>query len=66
MTHNKDIVEDFTKFPEWQMHVKHEVKNWKKWHNYWVNKAKKLQVPIYFFRYEDLITDPLPILTKIF
>ena len=66
MTHNNDINEDFTKYSEWEMHVKHEVKIWKMWHNHWIEKAKKMQVPIYFFRYEDMMRDPKEILTKIF
>lgn len=41
LTHNKDINEDFTQYSEWKMHVESEVKIWKKWHNHWIQKAKK-------------------------
>jgi hypothetical protein len=48
------------------MHVQSEVRIWKKWHDYWIEKAKSKKVPVYFFRFEDLMREPLPILSKIF
>jgi Sulfotransferase domain len=40
MTHNNDTNEDFTKFPEWSTHVQQEIGIWKRWHTYWLDKAK--------------------------
>ena len=39
---------------------------WKKWHEYWINKAKQQDVPILFFRFEDLLSDPQTTLSDIF
>jgi hypothetical protein len=41
MTHNKNTKEDFTKFPQWKLHVEQEVKIWKEWNQYWIAKAKE-------------------------
>lgn len=48
------------------MHVESETRIWKKWHDYWVKMARDKTIPVYFFRYEDLMRDPAPILSKIF
>lgn len=47
------------------MHVKEEGRIWHSWNNYWIDKAKRQEVPIYFFRFEDVMTDPEPELKTI-
>jgi len=66
MSHNKDVNEDITQFEEWKLHIKQEVNIWRKWHDYWVEKARKKEVPVFFFRFEDLIRDPQTVLNDIF
>jgi hypothetical protein len=39
---------------------------WLEWHDYWMEKVKQSKVPIYFFRFEDLLLNPEPILKDIF
>lgn len=65
MCHNKDINEDFTKYPEWDLHISQEVLIWKKWHDYWLTKARERQIPVFFFRFEDLLVDPKKTLSDI-
>ena len=65
MTHNKDINEDIRTYPEWELHVSQEVGIWKRWHHYWLDKARNKKVPVYFFRFEDLLADPIPELKTI-
>lgn len=66
MSHNKDVNEDITQFEEWNMHIQQEVKIWRKWHDYWIEKARKKEVPVFFFRFEDLIKEPQTVLNDIF
>jgi len=67
MTHNKSINENFhTDYPEWDWMVKQETKIWKKWHRYWIDKASSLEVPVLFFRFEDLMSDTKGTLEEIF
>ncbi|CDW90322.1 fbox domain containing protein [Stylonychia lemnae] len=66
MCHNQDINEDFTQYPEWALHVNQEVMIWKKWHQYWIDMAQKQEVPILFFRFEDLLLDAQSTLSEIF
>jgi len=49
--------------PYWDALVKQELTAWRDFHNYWIERK---DVPIYFFRYEDLTNDPKATLTKIF
>lgn len=58
MTHNNDINEDFTTFPEWALHIQEEIGFWKRWHNYWIERARNKEVPVFFFRFEDLLANP--------
>ena len=58
MTHNKNTIEDFTQFPQWKLHIEQEVKIWRYWNEYWIAKAREQAVPIYFFRFEDLLENP--------
>ena len=34
--------------------------------NFWINAAKNKEVPVYFVRFEDLITNPKEFLSEIF
>jgi hypothetical protein len=66
MTHNNDVNEDITSYPEWDLHITQEVLIWKRWHDYWINVARSKEVPVYFFRFEDLLSNPECELSKIF
>ena len=66
MTHNKDVNEDITTYPEWAIHVEEEVLIWKKWNDYWLQKARDKEALVYFFRFEDLLSDPVPVMKSIF
>jgi len=30
---------------------------WNDWHKYWIEKAEKGDIPVYFFRFEDVLVD---------
>ncbi|TNV79417.1 hypothetical protein FGO68_gene12917 [Halteria grandinella] len=65
MTHNLDINEDFTQFPEWKLHLSQEVGIWKRWHYYWIRMAQERRVPIKFVRFEDVREGKDEVLLKI-
>ena len=66
MTHNKNIAEPLLDQPEWAVHVEQEGRLLTKWMKYWINAAKNKEVPVYFVRFEDLITNPKEYLGDIF
>lgn len=66
MTHNNNINERLLDIQEWYRHVELEGKLWKKWINYWIEKTKNREVPVYFCRFEDIIDDPMKSLSEIF
>ena len=39
---------------------------WSQFYEYYLNIAKNKKIPIYFFRYEDIVADPSKILREIF
>lgn len=39
---------------------------WVKFHDWWIVEAKKMNIPVYFFRYEDVIKKPEETYTGIF
>jgi len=39
---------------------------WKRWHNYWIEKAENQEVPVFFVRFEDLLKEPEHNLKQIF
>jgi hypothetical protein len=58
MTHNKNINENISEYPEWIPHIESEGRLWPKWLNYWIDKTRNKEIPVFFCRFEDLITDP--------
>lgn len=46
--------------------IRIETKVYKRWHEYWIEKAESSEVPILFLRFEDLMKDPKKNLTDIF
>mmetsp|Transcript_18614 Transcript_18614/g.17707 ORF Transcript_18614/g.17707 Transcript_18614/m.17707 type:complete len:142 (+) Transcript_18614:590-1015(+) len=68
LTHNKQINEDYTKiFPQiWETCIKEDISMWKMWHQYWIEKAEKQEMPVFFVRYEDVLKDPKKNLEDIF
>ncbi len=39
---------------------------WNDYNAYWHEVSKKSEVPVFFFRFEDLLTDPKHLLTETF
>jgi hypothetical protein len=66
MTHNNTVNDECYKMPEWDHICKVAPSAWKKWHEYWIEKSQTSEVPIYYFRFEDIISDPKSVLTEIF
>jgi len=74
LTHNKNIENDLlTELKnEWDWFVQSDIKTWLEFNDYWIkmaqsgisqaqnpdNKEIKDTLPVYFFRFEDLITNP--------
>lgn len=61
--------EDFNQIgvkEHWDKFLESDIKMWCEWHDYWMEKVRTSEVPIYFFRFEDLLLQPEPILKDIF
>ena len=58
-THNKSLSSDSMKMllNIWDDFLKNEVKVWNNFHCYWLKKRNK--VPVYFVRYEDIVSNQL-------
>ena len=39
---------------------------WVEWHDFWLKKVKQNKTPIFFFRFEDLLLQPEPVLKDMF
>jgi hypothetical protein len=68
-THTKSMNEDFNSQgikEYWQHFFETDVRMWKQWHDYWMDKVRESKIPIYFFRFEDLLLQPVVILKDIF
>lgn len=68
-THTKTIEEPLTGDiiqPYWDKWFESEVRMWVAWHEYWLDKIEKGKVPVYFFRFEDLLQGPENVLKDIF
>jgi len=68
-THTKSFSEDSTQGRLkvlWDTFFYPDVLMWAKWHNYWIDMALERKIPIYFFRFEDLLLNPEPVLKDIF
>lgn len=50
----------------WDRFFELDVLLWAKWHDYWIKIAREGNIPIYFFRFEDLLLDPEPVLKDMF
>jgi len=68
LTHTKTCLNDFqAEFPEeWDWHVKVQFGVWQKFCKYWMDLGKNKDIPVHFFRYEDLSTKPREILKEVF
>ena len=42
------------------------MKCYSNWHNFWIEKAHEGKIPIFFFRFEDLLVTPEPVLKDMF
>lgn len=38
--------------------VKEKTQTWNAFHDYWINKSLSKEVPVFFFRYEDMLLHP--------
>ena len=46
--------------------MRNEITVWRDFHLYWLHKSQDTSLPVYFCRYEDLISSPLAELEAIF
>ena len=68
-THTKSLAErvdcgEVKKY--WDRWFELNVLLWAKWHDYWIKIGRERNIPIYFFRFEDLLIDPEPVLKDMF
>lgn len=68
-THTKSFREDLyapnvKEF--WCQWFDSELECYFRWHEYWMDKVRNSNVPIYFFRFEDLLTTPEVVLKDMF
>ena len=54
LSHDNDV-DDPNISPYWEMFFQTDVDMWFEWHQYWMEKIKTSDIPIYFFRFEDLL-----------
>ena len=52
--------------PLWDLFFETDLTCWLKWHDYWMEKAREGNIPIFFFRFEDLLVTPEPVLRDMF
>ena len=50
----------------WDVWFESDVKMWVEWHEYWLKIARESKIPVYFFRFEDLLIQPEGILKNMF
>ena len=50
----------------WNEFFESDVKMWVKWHEYWLDLIETHKLPVFFFRFEDLLLNPEPILKNMF
>ena len=57
-THSKNIKQAFhTEYKEtWDKLVRYQIHKWASFHRWWLDYSRQTGVPIYFFRYEDIIS----------
>lgn len=69
-THTKSFKEDIIKHPQikeyWDMFYESDLRCWLEWHDFWMEKVRTSQVPIFFFRFEDLLQQPEIVLKDLF
>lgn len=42
---------------DWDWFLKEHMDMWKKFYDYWIDVANSKTIPVYFFRFEDLMTN---------
>lgn len=60
-THSKSMIQQFhLDFKDtWERMVRYQIHKWAAFHRWWMQHAQKNNLPLYFFRYEDMISpDP--------
>ena len=54
-------------FPElWQTYIDDNIKAYDEFHKYWVKGAEERRVPVFFFRFEDMQSNPYPLFKSMF
>lgn len=59
-THNMKFREDLLKepiLPYWDQYLHLFAEAWHDWHTYWLDIAEKGDIPVYFFRFEDMLAN---------
>ena len=62
-SHTLSVTEDtYTRFSNiWKNYVEAELKVWRDFHKFWLDS----KIPVHIVRYEDLVSDPSPILNEL-
>jgi len=69
VTHTQSFIESINEGEikeYWDIFFDSDVKMWLKWHDFWMEKVKTSKIPIYFFRFEDLLIQPEIVLKDMF
>ena len=52
-------------FRLWDQYLTLFAEAWHSWHSYWLKIAEQGEIPVYFFRFEDMLADRKKEMTKI-
>ena len=67
-SHNRTMANDICKefADEWDFFVKGDMQTWLEYNEYWIRQARDNQLPVFFFRFEDLLKNPYAITRQVF
>ena len=52
--------------PFWEKFFADDLRCFVMYHDYWIKKARESNIPVYFFRFEELLITPEPVLKDMF
>ena len=69
LTHGLQFKNDLTKdpiYPYWLGFQRRATDAFNKWYKHWIHMAETSNIPIYFFRFEDVVANPAKELKELF